>query len=61
MKSIGLIGLSILFMIWLWLAWILLNNGGINLKNLIILAISATLIFVPLCRKIFVGKNNGNK
>lgn len=58
MKPSGIIGLSILLIVWLYLAWLLLSTGGINLKNLIILAISGIIVFVPLCKKFFNGKQN---
>ena len=61
MKKSVLIGLSLLFMVWLWLAWLLLRYGGVNLKNLLLLAITAIIIFVPLFRKYGIGvKNNKN-
>lgn len=55
MKVSVIIGLSLLLILWLWLAWLLLSAGGINLKNLIILAMSATIIFVPLLNRTFKG------
>lgn len=61
MKKSVLIGLSLLFMVWLWLAWLLLRYGGVNLKNLLLLAMTAIIIFVPLFRKYGIGvKNNNN-
>lgn len=38
-------------MVWLYLAWLLLSAGGVNLKNLLILAMTAIIIFVPLFKK----------
>lgn len=61
MKAPTLIGLSILMIIWLYLAWLLLSSGGVNLKNLLILAISGIIVFVPLCKKYFTGRNDNNK
>lgn len=58
MKLRILILLSILLIIWLWLAWLLLSTGGFNLKNLIILAMSAIIVFVPLWKKYFAGSQN---
>lgn len=58
MKRAALLGLSILFMVWMWLAWLLLSRGGVNLKNLIILAMSAIIVFVPLWKKFFKGGQN---
>lgn len=51
MKTSALIGFSILAAIWLWLAWMLLTSGGVNLKNIIVSVISGIIIFVPLAKK----------
>ncbi len=56
MKTTAIIGLSLLALIWLWLAWMLLTAGGVNLRNLMVLAMSAIIIFVPLYKK-FIKKN----
>lgn len=61
MKKSVLIGLSLLFMVWLWLAWLLLSSGGVNLKNLLLLAMTAIIIFVPLFRKYGIGVKNNKK
>ena len=61
MKPVAVIGLSILLIIWLWLAWVLLSVGGITLRNLIVLAMSAIIIFVPLMKKYYKGPNNEKK
>lgn len=53
MKTSALIGLSLLLVIWMWLAWVLLTSGGVNLKNLLILAMSGIIIFVPLWKRYF--------
>ncbi len=58
MKTSVIIGLSLLTVVWLWLAWLLLSSGGVNLKNLLLLAMSAIIIFVPLYRKYFKGAKN---
>jgi len=58
MKTSVIIGLSLLAIVWLWLAWMLLLSGGVNLKNLLLLAMSAIIIFVPLFRKYFKGAKN---
>lgn len=58
MKTSVIIGLSLLLVIWLWLAWMLLSAGGLNLKNLLLLAMSAIIIFVPLFKKYFKGAKN---
>lgn len=61
MKASSLIGLSILVIIWLYLARLLLINGGINLKNLLILALSGIIVFVPLFRRYFSGDPKDKK
>lgn len=61
MKSSALIGLSLLALIWIWLAWILLTSAGVNLKNLLILAMSGIIVFVPLWRKFSSGNKNSDK
>lgn len=58
MKTSVIIGLSLLLVVWLWLAWMLLTAGGLNLKNLLLLAMSAIIIFVPLFKKYFKGAKN---
>lgn len=55
MKTSAIIGLSLLALIWLWLAWMLLTAGGVNLRNILVLAMSAIIIFVPLYKK-FIKK-----
>ncbi len=56
MKTSAVIGLSLLLCIWLWLAWLLLSQSGVNLKNIILLAMTAIIIFVPLLKKFGVIK-----
>ncbi len=51
MKTSIIIGLSLLLMVWLWLAWLLLSTSGVNLKNMLLLAMTAIIIFVPLFKK----------
>lgn len=51
MKTSVIIGLSLLLTVWLWLAWLLLTSSGVNLKNLLLLAMTAIIIFVPLLKK----------
>lgn len=55
MKTSAILGLSVLLCIWMWLAWILLSSSGLTLKNLLVLAMSAIIIFVPLVRKFSDG------
>lgn len=61
MKPVILIGMSILLLLWLWLAWLMLSIGGINLKNLLILAMSAIIVFVPLYKKFYTGNKSNRK
>lgn len=61
MKKSVIIGLSLLLMVWLWLAWLLLSQGGVNLKNLLILAMTAVIIFAPLWKKYFKDEQNDKK
>lgn len=51
MKKSAIIGISVLLMVWLYLAWLLLSTSGINLKNLLLLAMTAIIIFVPMMKK----------
>lgn len=51
MKNSVIIGLSILFIVWIWLAFMLLSKTGVNLKNILILAMSGIIVFVPLFKK----------
>lgn len=51
MKKSVMIGLSLLLAVWIALAYMLLSMGGVNLKNLLLLAMSGIIVFVPLWRK----------
>lgn len=53
MKTSAIIGLSVLLAVWLWLAYVLLSSGGVNLRNLLILAMSGIIVFVPLFKKYY--------
>lgn len=55
MKKGAIIGISILAMIWLVLAWLMLSTQGITLRTLLLLAMSGVIVFVPLFKK--YGKN----
>ncbi len=48
-----LIGMTVLALVWLWLVWMLLQAGGINLKNILVAAMTGIIIFVPLYKKYF--------
>ncbi len=54
------IGLALIALAWLWLAWSLLSIDGVNLKNLLICAMTAIIVFVPLYKK-YTGNNNQNR
>ena len=58
MSAIKYIGVTLLFLVWAWLSWSILASSGINLKNLLIVAMSAIIIFVPLYKKYFAKKEN---
>ena len=54
-------GFSILGLLWLWLAWAVLTAPqGFNLRNLLIVAASGIIIFVPLWKK-YIRKDNDIK
>ena len=59
MNTSKIIGIVILFLVWVWLVWSLLSLGGVNLKNILISVMAGIIIFVPLYKK--YGKNAGNK
>lgn len=52
------IGLTILAIVWLWLSWSILSTSGINIKNLLLVAMSGIIIFVPLYKKYFAKKED---
>lgn len=52
-KIIRIIGTGILALVWVWLAWGFLSAKGITLLNLIILAMTGIIIFLPLYKKYF--------
>ncbi|MBD5196594.1 MAG: hypothetical protein K2G53_08570 [Muribaculaceae bacterium] len=56
MGIVKTIGFSILAIIWLWLVWMLMSAGGVNLKNILIAAMTGIIIFVPLYKKYFGKK-----
>lgn len=45
------IGFFVLALVWGWLAWGVLATNGITLFNLIIVAMTAIICFVPLYKK----------
>ncbi|MBD5328600.1 MAG: hypothetical protein HDS03_01715 [Bacteroides sp.] len=61
-KSLRLAGIGILALLWLWLAWGFLSAKGVTLLNLIILAMTGIIIFLPLYKKYILGMpNDSNK
>lgn len=58
MKASVTIGMALLAAVWIWLVWILLSAGGFTLKNIIIVVMTAIIIFVPLWKKYFKGPQN---
>lgn len=61
MNTRGIIGISLLGCLWVYLAYLLLATGGITLKNIIILAMTAVIIFVPLMKRLFNPKDTDKK
>ncbi len=45
------IGIAVLAVVWLWLAWYALVALGITLVNLLIIIMSGIIVFVPLWKK----------
>lgn len=59
MKGTRIAGLIFLALLWVWLSWALLRHGGgITLKNILIIGMSGTIIFVPLWKKYGSGGSN---
>lgn len=58
MKTTAVIGMTLLGLVWLWLAWGVLS-AGFTLYNLLMVAVSGVIIFVPLWRK--YGKRKEGK
>ena len=56
MKTSSIFGIVLLAILWIWLAWAILASNGITLYNLIIVAISGIIVFVPLYRKFSTNK-----
>lgn len=61
MKTSVIIGLSVLLIVWIWLAWMLLSSGGLTLKNILVLGMSGIIIFVPLYKKYVSEEKNKKK
>lgn len=54
-------GFTLLALLWVWLSWgLLTTEKGFNLKNLIIVAASGIIIFVPLWKR-YSRKNDNSE
>jgi hypothetical protein len=51
MSSIKKFGLVAIVILWLGLSWLVIDLGGFNLKNLIVVAMSGVIVFTPLYKK----------
>lgn len=51
--TIAYIGLGVLAVIWIWLAWGIFSTKGFNLYNLLVVAMAGIIIFVPVYKKYF--------
>lgn len=61
MNALRIAGLAILALVWIWLCqYIIRFGGGITLKNLLLIAMSGIIIFVPLWKKYFSAKKGKN-
>lgn len=60
-KTIRILGIGLLGLVWLWLAWGFLSTKGITLVNLIILAMTGIIIFLPLYKKYFLNSTDVSK
>lgn len=47
------IGLGVLAIVWLWLAWFVLARAGVTLINIFWVVASGIIVFVPLYKKYF--------
>ena len=61
MQPIKIAGLSVLALLWIWLSWSLLALGGVNLKNILLVAATGIIIFVPLWKKYIRKENKKHK
>lgn len=46
-----LAGLILLALIWVWLVYMLFSRGGFDLRNILTVAFSGIIIFVPLWKR----------
>lgn len=60
MKGIRIAGFIFLGLLWIWLSQYLLRFDGINLKNLLLVAMTGIIILVPLYRKYIDPANKDN-
>lgn len=56
MSNIKKLGLVAIVILWLGLSWLVIDLGGFNLKNLIVVIMSGIIVFTPLWKK--YGKTN---
>lgn len=61
-KSVRIAITVLLGGLWIWLAWGFLSARGVTLLNLLFLAMTAIIIFLPLYKKFSGGdgRRNGN-
>lgn len=57
MKTGRYIGIGVLGLVWLWLAWFVLQRSGVTLINLFWIVASGIIIFVPLYKR-YIKKND---
>lgn len=51
MSNFKKLGLVVVVLLWLGLAWLMIDLGGFNLKNLLVVIMSGVIVFVPLWKK----------
>lgn len=62
MSKVRIGGLLLLAGVWLWLCWELVRlGGGITLKNLLIIAMTGIVIFVPLWKRYVSPEKKSNR
>ena len=61
MKATRIAGFIFLGLLWIWLSQYLLRVGGLNLKNILLVAMTGVIILVPLYRKYIDPANKDNK
>lgn len=51
MSNLKKLGLVAVVLLWLGLAWLVIDLGGFNLKNLLVVIMSGIIVFAPLWKK----------